>query len=133
MRRMVLALAAASMAAGALLAGAGPAAAAQSDREYFTGETLYQFCAAGPADPDFAARKATCRGYVLGASDGLQAGQGSAPIAGPARAAAVCLPDIDASQMVETVSRYLTEHPETRRYAGPDLVYMALKAAYPCS
>lgn len=133
MRRTILALMAASVAAGATLAGAGAATAAQSDREFFTGEALYQRCSAGPADPDFAARKAACRGYVLGVSDALQAGQGSAPIAGPPRAAAVCLPDIDADQMVETVSRYLTEHAESRRYAGPDLIYMALKAAYPCT
>ncbi|MGA0599456.1 Rap1a/Tai family immunity protein [Caulobacter sp. KR2-114] len=132
MRRMVLALAAGSVAAGAVLAGVS-AAAAPSDREFFTGEALYQRCAAGPADPDFAARKAACRGYVLGVSDTLQAGQGTAPIAGPPRAAAVCLPDIDADQMVETVSRYLTDHAENRRYAGPDVVYMALKAAYPCA
>lgn len=132
MRRMVLALMAASVATGAALAGAG-AAAAPSDREFFNGEALYQRCSAGPADPDFAARKAACRGYVLGVSDGLQAGQGASPIAGPSRSAAICLPDIDSDQMVETVSRYLREHPDSRRYAGPDLVYMALKAAYPCA
>lgn len=132
MRRMVLALMAASVATGAALAGAS-ASAAPGDREFYNGEALYQRCSAGPADPDFTARKAACRGYVLGVSDGLQAGQGSAPIAGPPRAAAICLPDIDSDQMVETVARYLREHPDSRRYAGPDLVYMALKAAYPCT
>ncbi len=128
MRRMFLALTAVS----ALLAAAG-AHAAPSDREFYTGEALYQRCAAGPADTDFATRKAACRGYVLGVSDALQAGQAPAPVAGVARAAAICLPDIDADQMTEAVSRYLTEHPETRRYAAPDLVYMSLKAAYPCA
>jgi hypothetical protein len=62
----------------------------------------------------------------------LQAGQGATPLAGPARGAAICLPDIDADQLVETVSRYLNDHPDTRRYAAPDLVYMSLRAAYSC-
>lgn len=127
MRRMFLVL----TAAGAVFAAA-TATAAPSDREFYTGEALYQRCSAGPADTDFATRKAACRGYVLGVSDALQAGQGAAPLAGAARAAAICLPDIDADQMVEAVSRYLADHPETRRYAAPDLIFMSLKAAYPC-
>jgi len=132
MRRMVLALTAASVvASSALAAGAGQAA--QVDREFYSGETLFQRCSAGPADPDFATRKADCRGYIIGVSDTLQAGQGSAPVAGPTRAAAVCLPDIQSDQLVEAVSRYLNEHAENRRYAAPDVVFMALKAAYPCA
>ncbi|MBS0412682.1 MAG: hypothetical protein JSR86_22385, partial [Proteobacteria bacterium] len=99
MRRMVLALMAASTVAGSGLA-AGAAAAAQVDREFYSGETLYQRCSAGPADPDFATRKADCRGYIVGVSDTLQAGQGSAPVAGPARAAAICLPEIQSDQLV---------------------------------
>lgn len=132
MRRMVLALMAASTVAGSGLA-AGAAAAAQVDREFYSGETLYQRCSAGPADPDFATRKADCRGYIVGVSDTLQAGQGSAPVAGPARAAAICLPEIQSDQLVEAVSRYLTDNPQNRRYAAPDVVFMALKAAYPCA
>ncbi len=131
MRRMFLGLMAATSVTGAVLAAAG-ASAAPSDREFYTGEALYQRCSAAPADADFATRKAACRGYVLGVSDALQAGQASAPIAGPTRAAAICLPDIDADQMVEAVSRYLADHPENRRYAAPDLVFMSLKASYPC-
>ena len=111
---------------------AGAATAATSDREFYTGDALYQRCSANPADADFATRKAACRGYILGVSDTLQANQGAAPLTGPARPAAICLPDVDADQLVEGVVRYLSDHPDSRHFAAPDLIYIALKGVYPC-
>src|SRR5689334_12618645 len=127
MRRTVLML---SLLAGAGLAGA--AAAAPVDREFYTGDTLYQRCSAGPADTDFSARRGACRGYILGVSDTLQTNQTENPVSGPTRAAAVCLPDVDADQVVETVTHYLNDHADQRRYAAADVIFMALKSAYPC-
>jgi hypothetical protein len=127
MRRIILAL---ILAAG--LAGASSAAAVSADQEFQTGETLYQKCSAGPAAADFADRRSSCKGYVLGVFDTLQANQSSAPVSGPPRPPMICLPDVDADQVVETVTRYLADHADQRRSSAPDLVYMALRAAYPC-
>ncbi|HWA63978.1 MAG TPA: Rap1a/Tai family immunity protein [Caulobacteraceae bacterium] len=111
---------------------ASAAAAAPTDREFYTGEALYQRCSAAPADTDFAARKAACKAYVLGVSDTLQANQSAQPISGPSRPAAICLPDVDGDQLVDGVTRYLADHADQRRFAAPDLIYLALKAAYAC-
>jgi hypothetical protein len=127
MRRTMMFLAA------VLAAGATSASAANTDREFYPGEALYQRCSANPADADFGARKAQCKGYIVGVSDTLQANQAAAPISGPTRAAAICLPDVDSDQLVEGVVRYLSDHPDSRHFAAPDLIYIALKAAYPCA
>src|SRR5260221_11347148 len=57
-------------------------AAAENDREFYTGEALYQRCAAAPADPDYTTRHVACRAYVMGVSDALQAAQGVAGAGG---------------------------------------------------
>lgn len=108
--------------------GASSAGAADQDHEFYTGEILNQRCSAVPADLDYAARRAACRGYVLGVSDALQAAQGAAKDA-PAK---ICLADAEADRVLDHVTSYLSDHPENRRYAAADVVAAALKAAYPC-
>ena len=111
-----------------VLLAASAASAAPSDREFYSGATLYQRCAS--AEP---AMHGACRAYVLGVSDALQAGQGAAPVTGPSRAAAVCLAeDSSPDQLLQRVAAYLENHSEMRALAAADLVYLALKDAYPC-
>jgi len=115
------------VAAAGAMASTG-AQAAEQDREFFTGDTLYQRCAAAPADLDYAASHAACRAYVLGVSDAMQAAQGAGRGATPA----ICLGDADADKVVEQVTAYLSGHPENRRFAAPDVVAAALRATYAC-
>jgi hypothetical protein len=117
----------AALATAASLVGAR-ATAAEHDREFYTGEALYQRCAAAPADLDYAARRGACRGYVLGVSDAMQAAQGAQGPASPT----ICLGAAEADRLVEQVSTYLAGHPESRRFAASDLIGAALKSAYPC-
>jgi len=124
-RRAVRLILAGAAALGALLPAG--AQAADPDREFFTGDILYQRCASAPADLDYAANHAACRAYVLGVSDALQAAQGAGRGAPPP----ICLGEAAADKVVEQVTTYLSGHPENRRYAAPDLVAAALRAAYP--
>jgi hypothetical protein len=112
---------------GAALPGA--AAGAPNDREFLTGDGLYQRCEAPDADADAPVRRAACRGYILGVSDALQASQG---LATNGSAPAICLADADADAVIGRVSAYLGSHPENRRFAAPDLIGAALREAYPC-
>ncbi|MBV9996768.1 MAG: hypothetical protein JO127_16305 [Caulobacteraceae bacterium] len=110
-----------------LLSAAASARAAGSDLEFYTGEDLYAQCSANPADADYQPRQARCVGYVIGASDALQAAQGGG------RPAMACLqPTNGAPQLVAAVQQYLAAHPEKRRLAAHDLVDEALAAAFPC-
>ena len=103
------------------LAASAPRAAAASDLEYYTGETLFTQCQAR----DAAALR--CAGYVLGVNDAQQARQGAGA---PGR---VCLPaTANEDQIVATVKAYLAAHPEKRPLAAQDLVIEALAATYPC-
>src|SRR6185312_13320703 len=121
---------AAAVLAGVATLGLAVSAAksvAASDLEYFTGQTLYEQCSARAGEPNYAAYSQRCAGYVLGVSDAQQARQGAG---GPGR---VCLPaTATATQVVATVSAYLTAHPEKRPLAAKDLVIEALAATYPC-
>jgi len=119
-----------ALAASWVLAAASAAVAAPHDREFYTGEALYQRCAALAAEPDYAVRRTACRAYVLGVSDALQAAQGVTPAGGPRPT--VCLGDVAADALVERVIAWLVAHPENRRYAAPDLVGAALREGYPC-
>ena len=118
--------------AGALLAiWCAPAQAARHDREFYNGDQLYRLCAAAREDSDYASRRAACRAYVLGVSDALQAAQGAMAPGGP-EAPSICLGEAEAEPLVEAVTRYLTDHPELRRYTAPDLVSAALRDRYRC-
>jgi hypothetical protein len=119
-----------ALAAALTTAGATAAVGAPHDREFYTGEALYQRCAAQAADPDYVVRRTACRSYVLGVSDALQAAQGVTPAGGPRPT--VCLGDVAADALVERVIAWLVAHAENRRYAAPDLVGAALREAYPC-
>jgi hypothetical protein len=120
------------VAALALSLMASSAAAVEYDRQFYTGEAVHQRCAAAPADADYAARRAACRGYILGVSDALQAAQGVAQGAQAGARPAVCLGEVEADRLVEQVTSYLAAHPENRRYAASDVIAVALKATYPC-
>ncbi|HZZ34085.1 MAG TPA: Rap1a/Tai family immunity protein [Caulobacteraceae bacterium] len=119
-------------AALALALTASSAAAAEYDRQFYTGEALHQRCAAAPADADYAARRAACRGYILGVSDAIQAAQGAAQGSSSGARPTVCLGEVEADRLVEQVAGYLAAHPENRRYAASDVIAVALKATYPC-
>jgi hypothetical protein len=115
----------AMVAALGLALAAGSSAAA--DLEFFTGESLSAQCAAKPGDVDYAAKQGRCVGYVVGVSDGQQAGQGQGA------AQKVCFPaGVTATAMVEVVSGFLAAHPDKRPLAAQDLVIEALAAQYPC-
>lgn len=110
-----------------LLVGGGPARAAGSDLEYYTGDELFAQCTAAPADADYQPRQARCVGYVLGASDAQQAAQGAGS------ASSICITASTGAQaLADTVRRYLEAHPEKRHVAAQDLVREALTESYPC-
>ena len=65
-----------------------------------------------------------CGGYVLGARDAFD--ETTKPFCVPKG------PNI-AEQSVETVKRYLRDHPETRHLPASSLVAAALKEKFPCN
>jgi Rap1a immunity proteins len=78
------------------------------------GNQLYQLCTG-----DNAAGKNFCLGYVAGVAY--------------QNANAVCLPhDATVDQLGDTVKKYLTDHPQARRYTAYSEVLTALQKAFPC-
>jgi hypothetical protein len=84
-----------------------------------TGNELFENCNAKERVTD-----ALCYGYVLGAMDAVFAG---------VIRAAVCMPaNATQRQVVDTVTKYLGDHPETRHYNAASDVAVALVKAFPC-
>src|SRR5262245_55049865 len=100
-------------------------AVAEANATYIDGNILFEHC------KDFELIKTdwfsgACAGYVLGAEDAFD--QTNKPF---------CVPegptgDI-AEQLVETVTLYLRDHPETRHLSASSLVAAALKEKFPCN
>ena len=86
---------------------------ARSDYQAFeNGNALYKHCEA---------RDSFCADYLEGVADTLI----SVDIG--------CVPaGVTAGQMRDVITKYLNNHPETRRYVAASLVYLALDEAFGC-
>ena len=65
-----------------------------------------------------------CYGYIVGVAD----------VAAALKAIDFCPPKgMTVEQTVDTVKKFLTDHPESRHYSGYSEVIVALRLAYPCA
>ena len=84
-----------------------------------SGNKLYDECKGSPAF-----NLGFCYGYIVGVAD----------VATALKAIDFCPPKgMTVEQTVDTVKKFLTDHPESRHYSGYSEVIVALRLAYPCA
>jgi hypothetical protein len=97
--------------------------AAVGESKFVSGNRLLEYC----SDRSAGTAHGVCLGYVQGVYDGAL---------GPTHSLGdfmACVPEgVEAKQMVDVVSHYLTSHPERRQFTGSSLVADALSQAFPC-
>ncbi|MFN7388163.1 Rap1a/Tai family immunity protein [Brevundimonas sp.] len=112
----------------------GVSAPAKAD--FLTGNELFAHCTAPETDPVYFAKRSSCREYITGVHDGIEATSGVVSYAldragDPIRL--VCAPPgVTARQMRDVVVTYLERHPETRHQSASLIIFGALGEAFPC-
>lgn len=92
---------------------------AGADAAFLDGNKLREWCSSSDQG-----NQGACLGYVVGVADMLSTNGG---LGGQA-----CIPEIEATQAVSMVRRYLERHPDLARNAASDLVVRALAESFPC-
>ena len=79
---------------------------------FWSGNDLYKYCAVAEGMPG----KSTCKAFILGAVDVLAADH------------VICLPEgFIAGQVVDIVTNFLRDHPESRHFTAASEIGVALK------
>ena len=94
-----------------------------ANAKFLDGNTLRGWCLS-----EDAGNQAACLGYVIGVADVLSSEHRDEP-----REYRACIPEMDATQIVSTVKKYLESHPRADNITASDLVVVALSEAFPCS
>ena len=85
-----------------------------------TGNKLYDECKGSPGSFN----SGFCAGFIVGIAD----------LAAALKAIDFCPPQgMTVGQTVDTVKKFLTDHPESRHYSGYSEVIVALRLGYPCA
>jgi hypothetical protein len=94
----------------------------EAHAKFLDGDTLRGWC----FSEDIGDQEA-CLGYVLGVADVL-----SSENRGELTQYRACIPQIDATDAVNTAKDYLNVHRQAGNVTASDLVAMALSEAFPC-
>jgi len=95
---------------------------------FFTGSELLERCEARLSETGSVAKGNTCYGFVIGIEDA----QDTFTVLGK-MSPLWCSPDeVNASQLIRVVTKYLQEHPEELHHSASSLVANALLLAFPC-
>jgi len=89
---------------------------------------LLEYCEARLSETGSAAEGNSCYSFVAGISDAHD----NFTVLGK-MSPLWCLPDnVDTSQLIRVVTKYLQEHPESLHFAASSMVLSALELAFPC-
>jgi hypothetical protein len=108
-----------------------------------SGNALHSFC----EDTDSDAFQGMCNGYVLGTLEGMKFGAFNTLVYFDGDDAnleevnalvnivlGVCIPqEVDYVQIVDIITKHLTNHPETRHNSARSEIWTALRNVFPCS
>jgi hypothetical protein len=107
----------------ALLVGSG------FETQATSGNELLGLCKAQETSPTYYSDSSQCLGYIVGVADAMLDLSQSMPPPG-----FVCIPgNVTVQQTVDIAVRYIDEHPQQRHLRGAQLVWGAIKVAFPCS
>jgi hypothetical protein len=95
---------------------------AQANAKFLDGKALHDWC----FSEDIGDQEA-CLGYVIAIADVLSSDDTSELTKYRA-----CIPEVDATQVVNTAKKYLEFHPQAGDTTAANLVAIALSEAFPC-
>lgn len=93
---------------------------------FVAGTDLMALCKAPSADPLYRLRVSECIGYVIGVADTFDCSEQLHGFHWNSKAA------VSQDQLVQTVTTWLSRHPENLHYESDGLVAAALAESYPC-
>lgn len=97
----------------------------KADAQYMDGNMLMEQCTA---------KKAGCVAYIIGVVDAQQSQDETVDsITAPAKKQFICRPsNVTGGQLMDVVTKHLTERPAERHWPAAVLIRNAMVAAFPC-
>jgi len=109
-----------------LNAGAVASLPSEAHAEFYSGNELYDYCSTDKSDPVYYSKQSTCRGFIAGVVDTVNA---TRSLSGTAS----CLPSgVTLAQVTDVVMKHLRENPQYRNLSAAILVQGAIMDAWGC-